>query len=164
MIRASSSGACATVSSASSRAHGSISPAYCEPISAPGDVPLVDEEERLAACLAARGHASSPTVIVDRRLDPAHRPRASPRPRSCARSASSSSGSPRRDGDRQPDDAGLEVDRPAAPHADPVDALGGARRRSRRARASGTVTVPRSVASTRLMPRPRRSSASVEVE
>ena len=63
VMRASSSGACATVSSASSRAHGSISPAYCEPISAPGDVPLVDEEERLAACLAARGHASSPTAI-----------------------------------------------------------------------------------------------------
>ena len=80
VMRSSSSAARATVSSASSRAHGSISPPYGAPISPLEQIPLVDEEERLPARLAARDHASSPTWTSTRRLDPAHRAERAARP------------------------------------------------------------------------------------
>ena len=53
-MRSSSSAACAATASAAPRAHGSISPAYCEPISWPGEIPLVEQEQRLPARLAPR--------------------------------------------------------------------------------------------------------------
>ena len=140
VIRSSSSGAFAATSSASARAHGSISPSYCEPISGAGEVPLVEEHQRLPAGLAARDHASSSKRDVDRDVEVARLlqrrrdrllTRARPAPRAARRAG----------GQLEPDDARLDVDRALAPHAQPVDALGGARG-DPSSTESGTVIVP----------------------
>ena len=155
-------GACAAVSSASSRAHGSISPAYCEPISAPGEIPLVEQEERLAAGLAARGHSSSPiaTSTVTSRPQLAFR---APAISSWARSPSSTSGSPRRAATASRTTRAVDVDRPPPPHPHAVDALGRAngdpeQHRIRNRDRPGLALDDESHAATMF------SSASVEVE
>ena len=93
---------------------------------APGEIPLVEQEQRLPAGLAARDHhASSSTATSTGDVEPAHRLQRrgdgllralAPARRAARRAAAASSSrtTPR-----------LDVDRAPAPHADAVDALGG---------------------------------------